>query len=35
VYFTPSQKGTRTATITINDNAYGGQQVINLKGVGD
>jgi sugar lactone lactonase YvrE len=35
VYFTPTQKGTRNATITINDNAFGKQQVIKLTGVGD
>jgi len=35
VYFTPTQKGTRTATITINDNSYGSPQVIKLTGIGD
>lgn len=35
VYFTPTAKGTRNATITIKDNAYGKQQVIKLTGVGD
>lgn len=35
VYFTPSQKGTRNATITINDNGYSKQQVIKLTGIGD
>ena len=35
VYFTPSKKGTRNASITVNDNGYSKQQVIKLTGVGD
>jgi trimeric autotransporter adhesin len=35
VYFTPTEKGTQTGSITIKDNAYLSPQVINLSGVGD
>ena len=34
VTFTPTASGTRTGTLTINDDAYGSPQIVNLAGTG-
>jgi hypothetical protein len=34
VYFTPTANGTRTGTLTINDNAVGSPQTVSLRGTG-